>query len=102
MDTGLLDVLHDAGDIDGLVVGDAVDINLDSIVQVAVDEHWVVAGYAHRFAHVAVQAGAVIDDFHRPPTEHVAGADHHGIADALRNGLSFLGRASYAVLRLAQ
>ena len=77
MDAGFLDMLHHAGDIDGLAVGDAVHIDLDRVVQVAVDQHRVVAGHAHRFAHVAMQAGAVVDDFHRAAAEHVAGTDDH-------------------------
>ena len=39
MDPGLLDMLHDAGDIDGLAVGQHVDIDLDRILQVTVDQH---------------------------------------------------------------
>ena len=102
MDAGLLDVLHHAGDVDGLAVGDAVHVDLDRVVQVAVDQHRVVAGDAHRFAHVAMQAGAVVHDLHGAAAQHVARADHHRIADALGDRLGFLGRAGGAVLRLAQ
>ncbi len=38
MDAGLLDMLHDAGDVDVVAVGDGVDIDLDGIGQVLVDE----------------------------------------------------------------
>ena len=43
MDAGLLDVLHHACDVDGAAVGDAVDIDLDRVVEVAVDQHGVAA-----------------------------------------------------------
>ena len=102
MDAGFLDVLHHAGDIDRFVVGDAIDIHLDRVVQVAVDQHRIVAGHAHRLAHVAMQAGAVVDDLHRTAAQHVARADHHRIADAFRNCFGFVGGACDAVVRLAQ
>ncbi len=49
-----------------------------------------------------MQAGAVVDDLHGAAAEHVAGADHHRIADAIGDGLGFLGGARDAVVRLAQ
>jgi hypothetical protein len=38
MDARLLDVLHDAGDEHRLGVGDQVDVDLDRVVQVAIDQ----------------------------------------------------------------
>ena len=38
MDAGLLDVLHDAGDEGVLAVGQAIDIDLDGVGQIAVDQ----------------------------------------------------------------
>ena len=38
MDAGLLDVLHDAGDEGVLAVGEAVDVDLDGVGQIAVDQ----------------------------------------------------------------
>ena len=102
MDAGLLDVLHHAGDVDGLAVGDAVHVDLDRVVQVAVDQHRVVAGDPHRLAHVTVQTVPVVDDLHRAAAQHVARADHHRIADALGDRLGFLGRPRDAVFRLPQ
>ncbi len=49
-----------------------------------------------------MQAGAVIDDFHGAAAEHVAGPDHHGIADAVGDGFGLVGGTRDAVLRLAQ
>ncbi len=44
MDAGLLDMLHDAGDDDGLAVGEHVDVDLDRILEVAVDQDRAVLG----------------------------------------------------------
>jgi len=49
-----------------------------------------------------VQLRAVEHDLHRATAEHVAGSDHHRIADALRNRLGLLGRTRNAVFRLPQ
>ena len=38
MDAGLLDVLHDAGDEDVLAVGQAIDVDLDGVGEIAVDQ----------------------------------------------------------------
>ena len=39
MDAGFLDMLHDAGDEDLVAVGERVDIDLDRVLQIAVDQH---------------------------------------------------------------
>ncbi len=44
MDAGLLDVLHDAGDERVVAVGEAVDVDLDGVGQVAVDEQRALVG----------------------------------------------------------
>ena len=38
MDAGLLDMLHDAGDVGVLAVGEAIDIDLDGVGEIAVDQ----------------------------------------------------------------
>ena len=101
MDAGFLDVLHHPGDVDGVAVGDAVDVHLDRVVEVVVHQHRVVAGHAHRLADVALQPGAVVHDLHPAAAEHVGRAQHHRVADADGDGFGFLGGAGEAVLRLA-
>ena len=44
MDAGLLDVLHDAGDERVLAVGEAVDVDLDGVGQIAVDQQRALVG----------------------------------------------------------
>ena len=43
MDAGLLDMLHDPADEDGLAVGERVDVDLDRVGEVAVEEQRVLA-----------------------------------------------------------
>ncbi len=57
MDPGLLDMLHDAGDFDIVAVGDGVDVDLDRVLQIAVDQHRARSRGADRMRHVAVEAG---------------------------------------------
>ena len=102
MDPGLLDMLHDAGDIDLSAVGDRVDIDLDRILQIAVDQHRAGTGDDHRPADVAGEPRVVVDDLHRPAAEHIRRADHHRIADPSRDLLRFLGGIGGPVFRLAQ
>ena len=76
MDSGFLDMLHDAGDEDVLVlVGQRVDIDLDRVAQVGVDQHRIGARHLHRVAHVALQRVEVVDDLHRAPAQHVGRPD---------------------------
>ena len=65
MDAGFLDVFHHAGDVDFLAVADAVDIDLDGVVEVAVDEQGTAGqGGLAAVAHVTGQASDVVEDFH--------------------------------------
>src|ERR1700722_9203892 len=102
MDACFLDMFHDPGDVDGLPIADAVDIDLDRVVQVAVDQNRVIAGYTHRLPHVTVQAGAVVHDLHRPPAQYVTGPNHHREADPVGDHLGFARRPGDAVFRLQQ
>ena len=102
MNTGLLDVLHDAGDLDLMAVGDGVDIDLDGVLQIAVDQDRAGARHDHRAADIAVEPGMVVDDLHRPAAQHIGRADHHRVADALGDRLGLLGGIGGAVIRLAQ
>ena len=44
MDAGLLDVLHDAAEEQLVAVEERVDVDLDRVVDEAVDQHRVLAG----------------------------------------------------------
>ena len=71
MDAGFLDMLHDAADIDVIPVAQRIDINLDGIVQEAVDENRIISRNDDRVAHVALEIGFMMHNFHRPATEDV-------------------------------
>src|SRR4051812_19728843 len=102
MDSGFLDVLHDPSNVDGVAVANAVDVDLDRIVQITVDQHRILAGDAHCLTHVPMQAGAVVNDLHRPPAQHVTGPDHDGEADAVGDFLRLARGPGDAVFRLQQ
>ena len=102
MDAGLLDMLHDPGDEHGLLVGECVDINLDSVLQIAVDQHRAVAGNHDRLAHIALQPRHILDDLHRPSAEHIGRPDYDRKADVLGDALGLVERGCNAVPGLAQ
>ena len=103
MDAGLLDVLHDAADDDVRAVGDDVDVDLDGVGQELVDEDGRVllagarrqalaARGLHGRVHEVLEARRLVDDLHGAAAEHVRGAHHDRVADALGD-LARLGEA---------
>ena len=111
MDASLLDVLHDAGDERVLAVGEAVDVDLDGVAQVAVDQQRATVGHgelrrpvevAGEPLQVTVELGVVVQDLHRPAAEHVGRPDHHRIADILGDPPRRFARTGDAGLRLLQ
>ena len=81
MDTGLLDMLHDAADEHPLAVSDAIDIDLDGIVQEAVKQDRRIVRYLDRLTHVALEIALFVDNLHGAPAQHIARAHHQGVAD---------------------
>ena len=80
-----LDVLHHSWDDHHLTVGDRVDLDLDPL-QVLVDEHGSSRHRADGPGHVAPELADVVDNLHRPPTQHVGRPDEDRIAHALGDG----------------
>ncbi len=78
MDAGLLDVLHDGGDVGLLAVAQRVDVDLDRVLEEAVDED-AARRVRHRRAHVL----RPVADAHRAPAEDVRGTNQHGVPDAI-------------------
>ena len=76
MHAGLLDVLHDRADHDVAAVADRVDVDLDRVLDEAVDQR---VRRDRRGAHVVL----VVADAHGAAAEHVARAHEHRVADAL-------------------
>src|SRR5262249_53291523 len=85
MDPGLLDVFHDAGDLDYPTVGYGIDIDLDRVLQITVDQHRAGPGHQDGVADVAMEPGGVVYDLHRSAAEHIRRADDDGIPDIESN-----------------
>ena len=78
MDAGLLDVLHDRADHRPGAVANRVDVDLDRVLDEAVDQR---AGL-HR---PRPQRRLVVADAHLAAAEDIARAHEHRIADAARD-----------------
>ena len=111
MDAGFLDVLHDAGDESVLAVGQAVDVHLGGVGQIAVDQqrtlrrHHQLGRLVERGGeprHVAVELRRIAHDLHAAPAQHIGRPDDDRIADRVGDGARRAGRGGDAALRLAQ
>src|SRR5436189_858729 len=78
MDAGLLDVLHDRADVRVGSVAERVDVDLDRVLEEAVDEQ--PPAHNGRFANRL----GVVADAHAAPPEHVGRPPHHRGADPVR------------------
>ena len=83
VDAGLLDVFHDAADVGVLAVADAVHVDFDRVRQIPVEQHRRIIRDLDRLAHVALEVGLLVHDFHRPAAQHIARAHHHRVTDRL-------------------
>ena len=101
VDAGLLDVLHDAADDHRAGrVGDAVDVELDGVLEELVDEHRPLGRRLHGRRHVAVERGHVVDDGHGAAAEHVRRPDDQREPDLERDLARFFRRGGDAARRL--
>src|SRR3546814_5293655 len=98
MHTGFLDVLHDAADHDILAVSKCIDVDLDGVVEEAVEQYRRVIRDLHGLAHVALEIVVIVDDFHCPAAQHVARPHDQRIrSEEHTSELQSLMRISYAV-----
>ena len=90
MDPRLLDVLHNAADVEVVAVVERVDVDLHRIVEESIDEHGML-GVDLRCAHeIVAQHLLVVDDLHAASAEHVGRTHEDGVADLLRDAPGFL------------
>ena len=89
MHARLLDVLHHGRDDRVRAVADRVDVDLDRVLDEAVDER---VGRDRRRAHVVGR----VADAHRAAAEHVGRPHEHGVADALGRHDRLVGVAAIA------
>ncbi len=95
MHAGLLDVLHDRADDGALAVADGVDVDLDRVVDEAVDER----SLLHR---AGPQRLVVVADAHLAAAEHVARPHQHRIPDPVRDLDGLVGVGGDPPVRCAQ
>ena len=88
----------------------AIDVDLDGVGQIAVDQQRALVGddefgraveRRRKPRDVAVDLGAVVDDFHAAAAEHVGRADDDRIADLVGDGAGFARRLGDAAVRAA-
>ena len=90
MDTGLLDMLQDAADIDLVPVAERVHVAFHSALEESVEVDWVVRRDPRGLGHVLPQVLRVVGDHHAAATQHVARAHEQREPDPRRNLLRLL------------
>ena len=102
MDAGLLDVLHDAAEVELLAVVDRVDVDLDRVVDEPVDQHRPLRADRGRPGDVGLQRGVVVDDLHAAPAQDVRRPHQHRVGHLVGDRLRLLERGRHAVLGRGQ
>ena len=95
MDSCLLDVLHYRADVDVVSVAERVDVDLDGVLEEAVDEH----ATEHRHLPDFLVR---VTDAHRTSSEHVRRADEDGVPDVVCNPNRVFARLRHPPRRRAQ
>ena len=75
-----------------------VHVDLDRVVEEAVEQHRRLLAHLDRLAHVALEVLVAVDDLHRPAAEHVARTNDERVADFLRENERLLTAAGFSVL----
>ena len=100
MNTGLLDMLQNAADVDLFAIAQGVDIGLDRALQEAVQIHRVVRANARSLGHVIAQMLGIVGDHHAAAAQHVARTHQQRVANVCGNGLGLLKRGGLARRRI--
>ena len=101
VDAGLLDVLHDAADDDrARRIGHRIDVELEGVLEKAIDQHRPVVRDIDRAGHVAIERSRVEDDGHAASAQHVRRPYDDRIPDPLGDFARFLARHGRAACRL--
>ena len=102
MDTGLLDVFHDAADVDLAAVAQCIDVDLDCIFEESVYQYRTVVRDLRRVGDVRRERGLVVHDLHAASAENVGRTHQHRVADSRGDLTSSVERRRGAVLRCRQ
>src|SRR5919112_5313402 len=92
MYTGLLDVLHDAADVDLLPIRDRVHVDLGVVLHKLVDEGWVSWPRSRAGPAVEVEVIVIVDDLHPAPAEDVRWPHDDRIPELARHLPRLFGR----------
>ena len=100
MNTGLLDMLQNAADVDLFAIAQGVDIGLDRALQEAIEVHRVVGANARSLGHVIAQMLGIVGDHHAAAAQHVARTHQQRVANMRGHGLGLLKRGCLARRRI--
>ena len=100
VNTGLLDMLQNAADVDLFAIAQGVDIGLDRTLQEAVQVHRVVGANARGLGHVIAQVLGIVGDHHAAAAQHVARTHQQRVANMRGHGLGLLKRGGLARRRV--
>src|SRR5918997_2388298 len=92
MYTGLLDVLHDAADVNFLPVRDRIHVDLGVVLHKLIDEGGVSRACARAGPEVEIEVIVVVDDLHPAPAEDVRRPHDDRIPELARHLPCLLGR----------
>ena len=62
-------------------VARTIDIDLDRVVEEPIEQHRRFLRFFHGLSHVSQELLLFVDDLHRPPAEHVGGANDNRVTD---------------------
>ena len=100
VNTGLLDMLQNAADVDLFAIAQGVDIGLDRTLQEAIEVHRVVGANARSLGHVIAQMLGIVGDHHAAAAQHVARTYQQRVANVRGHGLGLLKRGGLARRRV--
>ena len=100
VNTGLLNMLQDAADVDLFAVAQGIDIGLNRTLQEAIEVHRVVGANARGLGHVIAQMLGIVGDHHAAAAQHIARTHQKRIADVRGHGLGLLKRGGLARRRV--
>ena len=100
MHAGLLNVLHDSGDMGVAAVGQRIHIDLDRVLEETVEQQRMLLVRLDVGLEVGGEVVDRVTDLHRPAAEDVGRADQQREADFLGDHGGFLGGKRGAIGRM--
>ena len=98
VNTGFLNVLHDAAQVQLLAVEESIHVNLDGVLKELVNQSRLRGRNLSSVLQVAGQVSLVVDDLHAAATQHVRGANQNRVTNLVGDALSSLEGERGAVL----